>query len=86
MLSLFLTLVTRRLGWYLIVCFFFLNRALSSDNRMVCFRRKSFLKFDTAAGLTRSSSLREIPHYVRKKCIVVVVLGGLNCGFVLFVV
>ena len=31
--------------------------ALFSDNRMVCFRRKAFLKSDTAAGLTRSEAL-----------------------------
>jgi uncharacterized membrane protein len=28
--------------------------ALSSDNRMVCFHRKAFLKADKAVGLTRS--------------------------------
>jgi hypothetical protein len=35
----------------------FYGGVLSSDNRMVCFRRKAFLKSDTAAGLTRSSAL-----------------------------
>ena len=32
----------------------FVCGALSSDNRMVCFSHKAFLKSDTAAGLTRS--------------------------------
>jgi hypothetical protein len=31
----------------------FVCGALSSDNSMVCFRRKAFLKSATAAGLTR---------------------------------
>ena len=32
----------------------FVCGARSADNRMVCFRRKAFLKSDTVAGLTRS--------------------------------
>ena len=37
------------------MCLF--DRVLSSDNRMVCFRCKAFLKSDTVAGLTRNKAL-----------------------------
>ena len=38
------------------VCNAFVCGVLSSDNHMVCFRRKAVLKFDKVAGLTRSYS------------------------------
>jgi hypothetical protein len=34
-----------------------LDGVLFSDNSMVCFHRKAFLKSDTVAGLTRSKAL-----------------------------
>jgi hypothetical protein len=37
------------------LCLF--DGVLSSDNSMVCFRRKAFLKSDTLAGLTTSIAL-----------------------------
>ena len=39
-------------------CLCLFDGVLSSDNSMVCFRRKAFLKSDTVAGLTKSLSLR----------------------------
>ena len=43
-------------GWnYDCLCLF--DGVLSSDNSMVCFRRKAFLKSDTLAGLTTSVAL-----------------------------
>ena len=41
-------------AWLKYVFHAFVCGALSSDNGMVCFRRKAFLKSDTAAGLTKS--------------------------------
>ena len=51
-LLLFQTFVTPLLGLEMFVCF-----CKQCAVRMVCFRLKAFLKSDTAAGLTRSSSL-----------------------------
>ena len=59
-LSLFLTFVTPT---WLKCLYAIVSGVLSSDNCMVCFRHKAFLKSDTAAGLTRSSYLsRCITH------------------------
>ena len=41
-------------------CLSLFDRVLSSDNSMVCFRHKAFLKSDTAAGLTRSVSFNKL--------------------------
>ena len=41
-------------AWLENVCNACVRGAVSSDNRMVCVRRKAFLKSDEAAGLTRS--------------------------------
>ena len=38
-------------------CLFLFDGVLSSDNHMVCFRHKAFLKSDTLAGLTTSVAL-----------------------------
>jgi hypothetical protein len=38
-------------------CLCLFDRVLSSDNSMVCYRRKAFLKSDTVARLTRSKDL-----------------------------
>ena len=49
-ISLFLSFVLCLAGWNMIVMCLF--GVLASDNRMVCFCRKAFLKSDTVAGLT----------------------------------
>jgi hypothetical protein len=41
-------------AWLKNVFHAFVCGALSSDNRMVCFCSKAFLKYDTSAGLTRN--------------------------------
>jgi hypothetical protein len=52
----FISLLLTRVApaWLKYVFHVFVCGALSSDDRMVCFRHKAFLKCDTAAGLTRS--------------------------------
>ena len=53
---LYLTFVLCLAGWIMnFMCMF--AGVLSSDNSMVCFRHKVFLKSDTVAGLRRSSYL-----------------------------
>ena len=52
-ISLFLSFVSRLAGWNMIVMRLF-DGVLSSDNRMVYFRREAFLKSDTVARLTRN--------------------------------
>ena len=54
-ISLFLSFVSHLAGWNMIVCL--IDGVLSSDNRMVCYRRKAVLKSDTLAGLTTIVSL-----------------------------
>jgi hypothetical protein len=44
-------------GWLKYDYHVFVCGALSSDNRMVCFCGKAFLKSDTADGLTRSEAV-----------------------------
>ena len=44
-------------GWLKNACLSLFTGVLSSDNSIVCFRRKVFLKSDTVAGFTTSVAL-----------------------------
>ena len=54
---LFLRFVSRLQGWNMLLALCLLMEVLSSDNSIVCFRQKAFLKSDMLAGFTTRVAL-----------------------------